>query len=239
MGFSKREAPKCDWCPYRKNCLYEFLSQGKSKKEWRELRIARRFQSGEKIFYEGTKPQGLYVVCRGHVKVCKTSRTGEQLLTRIEKPGDLLGHVSLLIGGPYAANAESMGETVVSLIDEEKFMRFLRDNPDATLAILRALSLDVRRGEDRARDIAYKPARARLAGILLQVFNNDGHGRARQPSYPIELKRKELAEMAGLTTETTVRLLKDFEERQLIKKQKRAVVVLDAARLEPLTEAFS
>jgi len=241
MAYSKKAAPRCDTCPYRKNCLYDFLDQKKSKQEWKELRIASHFKDGENIFHEGTKPPGLYVVCRGHAKVYKTSRTGEQLLVRIENPGDLLGHISLLVGGAYAGSAESMGESVVSLIDQDKFFRFLRQTPDASIALLKALSLDVRRGEDKARDIAYKPARARLATILLDLVktNENGNGNGSILNRAVFMKRKELAEMAGLTPETITRVLKDFEQRNLIKKQKDSIVVLNTSTLEPLAELHS
>ena len=40
--------------------------------------------------------------------------------------------------------------------------------------------------------------------------------------------------MAGLTIETAVRLLKDFEERALIQKKEKDLVILDEAELRGL-----
>ncbi|MDE2291099.1 MAG: cyclic nucleotide-binding domain-containing protein, partial [Elusimicrobia bacterium] len=69
MGFSKKEAPNCDWCPARKNCFYELLEDKASKRAWREMRIANRFRNGETIFYEGENSTGVYVVCTGKAKI--------------------------------------------------------------------------------------------------------------------------------------------------------------------------
>ncbi|MBI4349116.1 MAG: cyclic nucleotide-binding domain-containing protein, partial [Elusimicrobia bacterium] len=79
MPFSKKEAPNCDWCPYRKNCFFELLSDKQSRGAWKDMRLANRFRSGEVIFYEGDRPRSIFVVCTGKVKIYKSSRTGQQL----------------------------------------------------------------------------------------------------------------------------------------------------------------
>ncbi|MFA6093397.1 MAG: Crp/Fnr family transcriptional regulator [Elusimicrobiota bacterium] len=231
MGFSKRDAPNCELCPARKNCLYELLDRD-SRKEFKDIRIANRFRSGEVIFYEGEKPSTVYVVCTGKVKIFKTSRTGQQLLLRFEQPGDLVGHVSLFAGWNYADNVEAVGEAVVSLIDEETFRKFLLRHPQAAFALLCELSKDVRRGEARARDIAFKPARARLAGTLVRQVKDLVSGR-KAPVISC-LKRKDIAELSGLTIETTVRLLKDFEGKGYIRRQAKDITITDLERLRSL-----
>jgi CRP-like cAMP-binding protein len=94
---------------------------------------------------------------------------------------------------------------------------------------MRELSRDVRRGENKARDIAFKPARGRLADTLLRMMT------AKKP-YPVVagIKRRDLAEMAGLTIETTVRLLKDFEERQILRKKEKDLLIIGEDRLRAL-----
>ena len=235
MGFSKKEAPNCDWCPAKKNCFYELLDDKQSKKEWREMRIANRFRPGETLFYEGEKPSGVYVVCTGKVKIYKASRTGQQLLMRFESHGDLVGHISLLSGWNYAGSAEAQEESVVSMVEEEEFRGFLLKHPDSALALLREVSKDVRRGEARARDIAFKPARGRLAGTLLRMAGD----LAKKNLMVKAIKRKELAEMSGLTIETTVRLLKDFETKGLVQRKGKDIAILDSEKLKSLGCQYS
>ena len=230
MAFSKREAPNCEWCPHRKNCLYDLLNSKEAKKAWREIRVAHPFRSGEVIFHEGTMPQGVYVVCTGKTKIYKSSRTGQQLITRIESPGDLLGQITLLAAeGPYTGTAEALEPSVVSMVDTQTFFDYLQKHPAAALALLREMAKDVRRGENKARDIAFKPARNRLADTLLRMMKPG------KPKPTVSgIKRRDLAEMAGLTIETAVRLLKDFEERDLIQKKEKDLVILDETELRGL-----
>jgi CRP/FNR family transcriptional regulator, polysaccharide utilization system transcription regulator len=230
MPYSKREAPNCDWCQFRKNCFYELLGTKDSKREWREMRLANPFKAGEVIFHEGTQAQGVFVVCTGKVKIYKSSRTGQQLTTRMEQGGDLLGHVSLLAKeGPYTGTAEALEPSVVSMVEEKQFIDFLAKYPESSRALMRELAKDVRRGENKARDIAFKPARGRLADVIVRMMKPG-------KPHPIVagLKRRDLAEMAALTIETCVRLLKDFEIRGLIKKKDKDLVVINEAELRSL-----
>lgn len=230
MPFSKRDAPNCEWCQFRKNCFYDLLGTKEAKKAWREMRLAGPFRPGEVVFHEGTMPQGVYVVCKGQVKIYKSSRAGHQLTTRVERPGDLVGQITLLANdGPYTGTGEALEPSVVSMVEQKSFVDFLRRFPESALALLRELARDVRRGENKARDIAFKPARGRLADTLLRMM---------QPAKPYPLvagiKRRDLAEMAGLTIETAVRLLKDFEERGLIRKKEKDLVLLKEPDLRSL-----
>ncbi len=235
MPFSKREAPNCEWCPHRKNCLYELLGTKEAKKAWKDMRLAHPFKAGEVVFHEGTTPNGAYVVCTGSVKIYKSSRTGQQLITRVERPGDLLGQVTLLAQeGAYTGTAEALEPAIVSMVDQRTFFDFLGRFPQAALGLLRELARDVRRGENKARDIAFKPARNRLADTLVRMM---------KPGKPKPMvsgiKRRDLAEMAGLTIETAVRLLKDFEERDLIQKKDKDLVILNESELRGLAGAAS
>ncbi|MFH1724702.1 MAG: Crp/Fnr family transcriptional regulator [Elusimicrobiota bacterium] len=237
MGFSKKEAPNCDWCPFKKNCYYDLLSDRPSKKSWREIRIANRFRPGETIFYEGETPRGVYVVCTGKVKIYKASRTGQQLLVRIESPGDLVGHISSLARWPYAGSAEAMEESVMSMITEDALWKFLLEHPKGALALLHEVARDVRRSEAMARDIAFKPARSRLAGTLIRMMTHPS-GKKGRPAV-CNFKRREIAEMAGLTIETTVRLLKDFESRGLVQRKGRDIVIIDVEKARSVAGHFS
>jgi CRP/FNR family transcriptional regulator len=229
MAFSKREAPNCDWCQFRKNCFYHFLGTKESKKAWREMRVANPFKPGEVIFHEGSMPMGTFVVCTGQVKIYKSSRSGQQLITRVEHPGDLLGHITLLGGGAYDASGEAMEPSVVSLVDAMSFLRFLEKYPNASFALLRALARDVQMADNKARDQAFKPARSRLADVLFRLKKP-----GKTHAVVAGLKRRDLAEMAGLSIETTVRLLKDFEQRELVEKREKDLILLNEEQLRVL-----
>ncbi len=200
------------------------------------MRVASPFKSGEVVFHEGTPAPGLYVVCKGSAKVYKSTRSGQQLTARIELAGDLLGHITLLADdGPYTGTAEALEPSIVSMIDSKTFFDFLSKFPDAARALLKELSRDVRRGENKARDIAFKSAKSRIADTLIRTAQKPGK------SYPllINIKRKDLAELAGLTMETSVRTLHELELKGLIKREEKSIKILKEEELRRLASSAS
>jgi CRP-like cAMP-binding protein len=234
MGFSKRDAPNCDVCPHRQECFFWSLDKG-ARKEWKDLRIANKFEPGDVVFYDGEKPNGIYVVCTGKAKTYKTSRSGQQMITRILGPGHLLGYRSLLAGENYSGSSEAMQESVVSFIDQAAFDRFLVTHPKAAISLLKKLAMDVRESQDKAMDIVHKPAKARVSDALLRMMHMNGH----KTPVVSGVKRKEIAEMAGLTVETTVRVLADLEARGLIKREEKTIVILDQEKVKQLSTLTS
>lgn len=234
MGFSKRDAPNCDTCPYRQACFFWSLDK-EARKEWKDLRIANKFEAGDVVFYDGEKPNGLYVVCAGKAKVFRTSRNGQQMITRMLGPGQLMGYRSLLAGESYSGSSEAMQDSVVSFIDQAAFDRFLQTNPKAAISMLKKLAQDVRESQDKAMDIVHKPAKARVSDALLRMMHMNGH----KTPVVTGVKRKEIAEMSGLTIETTVRVLADLESRGFIKREEKAIVILDPEKVKHLSTLTS
>jgi len=228
MSFTKREVPDCDKCTSKANCIYEHFDRA-AQRTWKTLRSSCSFQDGEYLFNEGEPPPGLFVVCKGRVKVYKTSTNGQQLISRIEQTGDLVGHIAFFAGGNFQSSGEVMGDTLISLVDNTLFLDFLRKHPDASIAVMRALACDVRAGDTRARDIAYKPAKTRMADVILRTSLLEAK------SFVVKgVKRRELAEMAGLTVETAVRILAEFEKGKIIKRNGKEIVITNKLSLDKI-----
>ncbi|MFA6584186.1 MAG: Crp/Fnr family transcriptional regulator [Elusimicrobiaceae bacterium] len=231
MSFTKKDVPDCEKCLSKVNCLYNFFDRA-AQKTWRSLRSTCSFQDGEYLFNEGEIPPGLFIVCAGRVKIYKTSANGQQLISRIEQGGDLVGHIAFFAGGNFQSSGEVMGTSVVSLIDNALFLDFLRKHPDASVAVMRALALDVRAGDSRARDIAYKPARTRMADVIIKASTPET---GKTPKFVVKgVKRRELAEMAGLTVETAVRILADFEKKKIIKRNGKEIMIMNKLTLDKI-----
>lgn len=68
----------------------------------------------------------------------------------------------------------------------------------------------------------------RLARILLMLASRMGN--------TLPFTRQELADMAGMTTETAIRLTGGLSERGIIRTSRGQLVILDEAKLRALAE---
>jgi CRP/FNR family transcriptional regulator len=58
----------------------------------------------------------------------------------------------------------------------------------------------------------------------------------KSPEFELNLSRKDLAELSGLSPETAVRMLKKFKEEGLIKIDGKLFSILDYPRLKKISE---
>jgi len=231
MGMTAVRAPECGLCKDRHTCFFTELKD-KEFDEFKAARINNIYKKRQVVFYEGHMPHGVFIVCRGRVKVYKSDHKGHQLTMRIASPGDLLGYRALVARQPYTATAEALEDASLSYIDETAFRSFLEKHNILALKLLTHLAEDVRQAEDKARDMAMKSSHERLAELLLML--NATYGGKDKASGPINVPftRLDLAELTGLAQETVIRLLAEMEDKKIIATKGRSITVLNLKALE-------
>ena len=178
---------------------------------------------------EGDAATNVYVACEGKVKIYKSTRMGKSLTTKILPAGSVFGHRSLFAHEPYSASAEAFTDAVISKIDEKNFMKFLQRHWAAAKLILNQFAQGMREGEDKAREIAFSTAKARMAQALMSFGKKSGD------QWVVVTPRKEIAQVAGVVTETCVRLIRRFENEGIVRRRdRRAIDIVNPRLLEKI-----
>ena len=186
-------------------------------------KIPMHFKKGEIIFNEGQKPQGIFCLREGKVKVYKISFDGREQITRILFPGELLGLKALLSGNAYSVSSSALDDASLCFIAKTDFFQLMLKYPEFTRAIIISLSRLLEQAEFRMISLAHKPVRERLAETLL-FLNQTFHSTA--PAYPrtyLNITRQDIANIIGTAPETVIRLLSDFKESKLIEIRGRKI----------------
>lgn len=231
---TKVSGVECEICRAKGACFFTELKDD-SLKEFREARITNVYKKRQVVFYEGHRPHGVFLVCSGRVKIYKSDHKGHQLTVRIANHGDILGYRALLAAEPYSATAEALEDSSLAYIDETRFKAILAKHQVLALRMLTQLARDVRGAEDKARDMAMKSSRERLAELILMLkaTRQPGVKPERNGSVlKVPYTRQDLAELAGLAQETVIRLLTELEESKVIALNGRQLTILNEAALE-------
>ena len=184
----------------------------------------RRFARQQVLYFEGNTSHRLWVVRRGEVRLYKSSRSGEITTLDVLGPGEMFGAVSALEQDDYPSSAETVTEGSAWWLPRESFVRILEAEPRLSLEILEVVSRRLREAQDRLRSFAQDPAPSRLALALLRAAS-DGEAR---------VTRRALAEAAGTTVETAIRVLRRFEREGLVRGEVGRVHVLDEPALRKM-----
>jgi CRP-like cAMP-binding protein len=115
-------------------------------------------------------------------------------------------------------------------------MELIRRGPDLALKLIQLLSSELGMHMDQLDQYTFKTARERLAGLLLELGERFGEKTGDKVNVGIALKREEVAEMAGVTVETAIRLLGSFREEGLVSIDRRAITLLNTERLSRIAK---
>lgn len=190
----------------------------------------RRYNAGNTIFHEGDPGDALYVVVDGRVRITRLSGSGSEATLAIVGKGDCFGEFALLDSRPRSATATAQVPTRTFVVSREDFRDWVRQRPEASLALLETLSLRLRRTDEAITDLMFLDLPHRLAKHLLGLAASLGEtppGRRTR----IQVTQGELASMLGVSRESVNKQLNQFSRDGWITISRGAVTIDDAEAL--------
>lgn len=220
----------CETCPHRSHAVVCDLSDG-DQAEFQKIKRSLQFEPHQTVFYEGHACLGLYLLCTGKVKLTRSSARGRRQIVRVLGRGELIEKHAFRENALHEATCETMEPSQVCIIDKERYLSFLHRNPQQAIRLIQLLSNELGLNMDQLDEFTFKSARERLAGLLLEMSKRFGHAGEGGMLVGIPLKREEVAEMAGITVETAIRMLGAFRDEKLIAIDGRTITLMNVDRL--------
>ena len=204
-------------------------------KAFEAIKLAGVYPKGAALFFEGQSPRGVYLLCRGRVKLSVCSADGRVLILRIIEPGELLGLSAAVSDLPYKSTAEAIEPCQVSFVRREDFLRYLGEHGEVCFKIAELLSRNYHAACMQIRSLGLSnSALEKLAKLLLEWCDGSGKGTDQGIRLKVGLTHEEIAEMIGTSRETVSRLFSELKGRQTICTQGSTLIVRDKAALESL-----
>jgi CRP/FNR family transcriptional regulator len=196
---------------------------------------AENFDQDALIFLEGDPADRLWVVSAGQVKIVKHTSDGQENLLEVITPGEMFGGAGLLLPA-HPATAVAMTQTTTLSIEREPYLRLIRQYPDIALRIINLLGERLQAAM-KMRALAVERVDVRLANILLKLCDKAGEAAADGTRINFPLSRQDLADMAGTTIETAIRVMSRFRKDDLVHTEPGGyIIVLDHERLQQISE---
>lgn len=108
--------------------------------------VRRAFSDGEIIFNQNDKPDVIYVVRSGQVKIFRT-QDGKTTTLSVLKPGEMFGEMAVFGKKPRSASAQAVGPTECTLLTETEF-RDMAGGPEFW-ALLEKMSQRIREVDEQ------------------------------------------------------------------------------------------
>ena len=191
-----------------------------------------KFDKQDIIYRQGGIVSSVMMVESGLVKVF-IENENNVLVLKIITPGNLVGLTSISEkNNTYQYSARAYVDTVIRQIDINDFRKLVKRNSVFAKEIIDILNSNSIQIYNRFFCLAHKQSFGRLADILLclseRVFL--------EAEFELPLSRKELAELTGLTSETVIRILKQFAQEGIIQLNKKKIIIKDFQVLREISE---
>ncbi len=197
----------------------------------------RSYDAGQTIFSEGDPGTMLMLIETGRVEVSVTSIAGRKSVLAHMGPGEVLGEIAALDGGPRSADTVAAGKVSGLVLSRQNILKFVAERPKVAQAIISELCRKVRNASDMFTAQSETEGAARLARAVLRLIDKWG---IEVENGAFELREKfsqgELGEFSGLARENVNRHLKSWAESGIIQIEKRQLTVLDRDALEDLLD---
>ncbi|HEY5471315.1 MAG TPA: Crp/Fnr family transcriptional regulator [Bacteroidales bacterium] len=141
---------------------------------------------------------------------------------RIIKPGEFIGLSTVFSGNTFNYSSVALTDCHVFLVEKEAIGNIVKVNGKFGFNIIKRYCEQNTNLLNTVRTLMYKQMNGRLADTLLYVDSL----KTEKPEIFQLLSRKDLAEFAGISTESTVKLLKQFEKDGLIKLNEKDISIL-------------
>ncbi|MFO8087064.1 MAG: Crp/Fnr family transcriptional regulator [Bacteroidales bacterium] len=197
-----------------------------------ENRLEINYSAGENICKQGTFASNIIYICKGLAKIYVEDEAGS-LILKILPEGNLIGLSALYEGNnifPYSATAYK--DTQARLIDMTVFRKLLRQNAEFASEVINVMCENSIQTFGRFFSLTQKQSYGRLADIILclscRIFKTN--------EFELDLSRKELAELTGMSTERVIRMLKKFKDDKLIAIEGKRFIILEEEKLQQISQ---
>jgi len=210
---------------------YELLTE-EEKVLIDEHSVSINFKKGETVCKRGAFASHIYFLEEGLVKVYLEERNKNLILTLFTK-NNLLGLSSIFEGNnKLSYSVSTYTDSRVRMIDIQVFRQLLQQNPDFSYRIINLLNEKTAQIYGRFFSLTQKQLHGRLADILLCLSNRI----FKSKSFELPLSRADLGDLTGMSTESVIRMMKEFKDDGLIDMHCKSIELLDVARLERISE---
>lgn len=215
---------------FNQAALFDGLSTD-ARKELTKLAVLKRFVKNEIVFQSDEPCAAFEIVVEGLVRVSRYSALGKRLTYLLAGPGEPINLVGPFTGAPREYVAEAAQDTTLISINREAFTRFAYANPQLIVNIINTLGQAVDSSNSRILDMLDKKVLGRLKRVLYTLLKKYGP--------VLNFTSVEIAELAGTTTESALRVLGDLRQDGIIEKRRGQIEILKPEALaDPDGEAF-
>lgn len=189
------------------------------------------YNKGENICKQGAFASYVLYISEGLVKLYVENNGKKFTTIQLLKNGEFIGLSSIYGENIYNYSALALTDVNVCLIEKEAVKKLMEKNAAFASSVIQRYCINERNLFDKIKSISYKQMPGRLADAILYLAAFDYQGGSVFPY----LNRKDIADFATISKESTVKLLTAFKNEGLIDLSGKEIQIKRQADLEGIS----
>lgn len=181
------------------------------------------FRKGDNLTKQGAFASYVLFIISGLAKQYIEGDNSRNYNLRIIQPGEFVGLSAVFTKNTFNYSSVALTDCQVFLVEKDAIAKVIKQNGLFGFTMITRYCEQNSNLFDTLRTVIYKQMNGRIAETLLYIdgFKNEN------PNIFQLLSRKDIADFAGISTESTVKLLKSFEKDGLIELNEKDIQVVN------------
>ena len=219
----------CLFCNNKSVCFNELTDDELSQIEDNKVEIL--YKKDETIIKQGSFASNIYFIKKGLVKIY-IENSDRNLILEIAGKSKMLGLTSLNHTKHYKFSVTALEDIVLCQINVEVINKIMITNQFFNTQVIKSLNSTIEKILDKLHCISHKQLNGRLADALIcfsdEIYQNN--------KFTLNVTRKDLASITNMATENVVRLLKEFNDKKIIKVSGKNIEIINYSALKELSK---
>jgi CRP/FNR family transcriptional regulator len=189
------------------------------------------FKTGENIIKQGTASSHIIMLSSGIAKMSIEGLDNKSLILQLVLPWKIYGDPGLYVDNRYHYSVTAIEPCTACFIDIQNVKSLIRTNGQFAEAFISNASYNSVRTYEKLVSLTQKQMHGRIADILIylskEIYLSD--------TIELSLSRQDIGEFSGMTKDSAIRILKEFENEGIIKVDGKKIGILNKELLQEIS----
>lgn len=212
----------------RKSPLFKHLTD-EELGALRDERYEVIFDAGETIFKQGSSSTHTVTLTSGLAKMYLEGKH-RNIIMKLIKPSDFFGGPGIYVDHRHHYTVKAITKCTCCFMSAELFKKLVRQNRDFAEAYIEMVNRKAIISFGKILELTQKQMPGRVAGSLLYLSDEV----YQSTDFNLDISRQELAELSGMTKESSIRILKEFKDAGYLTLEGQHLTIHDKDNLQKI-----
>ncbi|MDY0071567.1 MAG: cyclic nucleotide-binding domain-containing protein [Thauera sp.] len=185
------------------------------------LASMRRVARSQVVVTEGDRPDNVYFVLNGNLKVVVSDEEGREVILSILGQGEIFGEMGMFEEQPRSASVVAASAADLVVIRNADFRSIMRDNFEVSWRLMCMLASRLRNADRKIESLALMDVYGRVARLLMEMAEMHGD----ELIVIRKISKQDIAKMIGASREMVSRVMKDLGQQGLIEERPQGILI--------------